>query len=218
MGGVFRFPSDLSCYCCSTVITDICIFNCSSKEKIPLHAEEKLLIFKSCLWELFETCPVCSRPCLVETVNRKGTMVKIKWTCTGCQRVKEWSTQPTINDVPAGNILLSAAILACGASPAKVLRVLDPLNVLSISISPYRDHVEKYVHPTIWHVWKVERDAILEQLQVTGQGLQLGCDGRNDSPGHSAKFGSYTMMETRINKVIDVQLVQVSQINLICLI
>lgn len=40
-------------------------------------------------------------------------------------------------------------------------------------------------------------------------GLVLGGDGRNDSPGHSAKYGSYTVMEGRLNKVIHIELVQV---------
>ena len=38
---------------------------------------------------------------------------------------------------------------------------------------------------------------------------------RADSPGHSAKYGSYTVMEQRINKVIDIQLVQVPNIPII---
>ena len=45
--------------------------------------------------------------------------------------------------------------------------------------------------------------------EMTDSGLILGGDGRNDSPGHSAKYGSYTLMESRINKVIHVELVQV---------
>lgn len=32
---------------------------------------------------------------------------------------------------------------------------------------------------------------------------------RSDSPGHCAKYGSYTVIEDRINKVLDLQLVQV---------
>ena len=38
----------------------------------------------------------------------------------------------------------------------------------------------------------------------------IGGDGRADSPGYSAKFGSYTVMELKRDVVIDVQLVQVS--------
>ena len=40
-----------------------------------------------------------------------------------------------------------------------------------------------------------------------------GMGGGADSPGHSAKYGTYTMMELRLGKVIDVQLVQVNPSN-----
>jgi solute carrier family 8 (sodium/calcium exchanger) len=37
----------------------------------------------------------------------------------------------------------------------------------------------------------------------------VGGDGRADSPGHCAKFGSYSIMDLQRNKVLDIQLVQV---------
>ena len=40
-------------------------------------------------------------------------------------------------------------------------------------------------------------------------GLVLSGNGRADSPGHSAKYGSYTVIELTCNKVIDFKLVQV---------
>ncbi|CAG2218046.1 unnamed protein product [Mytilus edulis] len=39
----------------------------------------------------------------------------------------------------------------------------------------------------------------------------LGGDGRCDSPGYSAKYGSYTLMDLNTNKILDIQLVQISQ-------
>lgn len=33
---------------------------------------------------------------------------------------------------------------------------------------------------------------------------------RSDSPGRCAKYGTYSLIEDRINKVLDIQLVQVS--------
>ncbi|KAK5921361.1 hypothetical protein CgunFtcFv8_025073 [Champsocephalus gunnari] len=36
---------------------------------------------------------------------------------------------------------------------------------------------------------------------------------RADSPGHSAKFGSYTMMDLKNNKVVDLQLVQSNEVD-----
>ena len=40
--------------------------------------------------------------------------------------------------------------------------------------------------------------------------MNLGGDGRADSPGHSAKYGSYSVLDCDSNKVLDMQRVQVS--------
>ena len=45
----------------------------------------------------------------------------------------------------------------------------------------------------------------------------LGGIGRADSPGHSAKFGSYTVMELKKKAVMDIQLVQVHIKTIICM-
>lgn len=50
----------------------------------------------------------------------------------------------------------------------------------------------------------------MQQLKAMDGGLQIGGDGRADSPGHCAKFGSYTTMEMQLGKVLDIQLVQVN--------
>ena len=42
--------------------------------------------------------------------------------------------------------------------------------------------------------------------------LIIGGDGRADSPGHSAKYGSYGILDLTTNKVINMQLVQVISI------
>ena len=42
-----------------------------------------------------------------------------------------------------------------------------------------------------------------------GKPLILAGDGRADSPGHSAKYGSYTVIDLTCNKVVDFKLVQV---------
>jgi len=42
--------------------------------------------------------------------------------------------------------------------------------------------------------------------------LTVGGDGRADSPRHSAKYGSYRIIDLDSNKVIHIELVQVSTI------
>ena len=42
-------------------------------------------------------------------------------------------------------------------------------------------------------------------MQLEGRGLIIGGDGRADSPGHSAKYGSYTVMELEMGVVCIIQ-------------
>ena len=52
---------------------------------------------------------------------------------------------------------------------------------------------------------------MFKELQGMEGVLNIG-DGRADSPGHCAKSESYTILQERIDEVIDVQLVQVCEI------
>ena len=55
-----------------------------------------------------------------------------------------------------------------------------------------------------------KKSSLLQKLRSEQRPLVIGGDGRVDSPGHSAKYGSYTVMELQMGVVVDVQLVQVS--------
>ena len=80
----------------------------------------------------------------------------------------------------------------------------------TISERTFFHHQTKYLYPTISAVWEKHQAMLLAQLRREKRALVIGGDGRADSPGHSAKFGSYTVMELEKQIVVDVQLVQVS--------
>ena len=58
-------------------------------------------------------------------------------------------------------------------------------------------------------MWHHHQLSLLSPLKSAGTKLTLGGDGRADSPGHSAKYGSYTVMDLEQHIVLDMQLVQV---------
>jgi len=111
--------------------------------------------------------------------------------------------------IPAGNIHLSAAIMFSGASFTKLDKVLKALNVQTICSSTYYSHAQQYLQPTIISLWQDTQSELLLKLSSRTGDLIIGGDMRADSPGHCAKYGSYTVVELRSNKVIDIQLVQV---------
>lgn len=172
--------------------------------------EAKFLVFFSAILELFSFCVKCHMPTTVDT-NTVGTHLTVSQKCSSCKYHRTWSSQPNIgiHRIPAGNLLLSAAILYAGASPGQTLRVLNFLSVASISPRTFFRHQKQFLLPTITTVWQSEQSRLLEIAKKKGTPLVLGGDGRADSPGHCAKFGSYSMLDLGQGKVIDVQLVQV---------
>lgn len=108
-----------------------------------------------------------------------------------------------------GNLALSKGILFGGESPTKFLRTLANSGIKGISPRTYHSQQSSYLFPAVVSVWRREQAKIIADLKAKGEPLILGGDGRADSPGHSAKYGTYSMMDLRSGKIIDVQLVQV---------
>jgi hypothetical protein len=138
--------------------------------------------------------------------------VAIEQSCSSCHFHRLWRSQPYIGSFPAGNIQMSAAILFSGSSPRKVFRMMDIFKVAHICARTFSRHQEFCLLPAIRSVWSTRRALLLDEIMSRDTGLVLGGDGRADSPGHSAKFGSYTMVDLHTNKVIDVQLVQSNEV------
>jgi len=184
-----------------------------SETKPSVQDETKYIVFRSCLWELFEVCPTCQTRCNIQSTN-KGSFVKILQECLNkrCQFCRTWESQPMLHNTPAGNILISAAILFNGASYTKVLRVLDSIGISSISESTYKKQAREYLQPTVYKMWRDKQSELLMRLSAMPGKPEIGADGRADSPGHCAKYGTYTAMELRINKIIDLQLVQSNEV------
>ena len=149
------------------------------------------------------------------TVIRKkviGSLVCITQYCENCQHKHTWESQPYIRNVPAGNIMTSAAILYTGSLPSKALRIFKILNCASISLPTFFRHQSSYLLPAVSSVWIRHQERLLSKFKESKVNLQVGGDGRADSSGHCAKYGTYSLIELTCNKVVDFQLVQVCMI------
>ncbi|XP_065892097.1 THAP domain-containing protein 10-like [Dysidea avara] len=183
---------------------------CSSIQSGSTLDELKYIVFRSSLLELFTHCPSCHSLCPGITTKPQGTFVTVKQACSHCGYQRSWSSQPHIKDTPAGNIMLSAAILYSGGTAGKFFRALSHMNVACITDRTYYTHQKKYLQPAVISIWNAKQSELLNKCRATGSPLTIGGDGRADSPGHSAKFGSYGIIDLSINKVIHIELVQVS--------
>lgn len=167
------------------------------------------VVFESALLSLFTYCLFCGSSSTKISKKVIGSFLRIVQTCCHCGKKRHWESQPYVGTIPAGNILMSSAILFSGSVPHKSLRIFKYIGIACISISTFFRHQRKYLENAVANVWKEEQAKLFQVIKEKGGTPAVAGDGRCDSPGHSAKFGSYTLLELNLNKILDFQLVQV---------
>jgi hypothetical protein len=98
---------------------DLDRIDCDSKNSVTDITEQsvdrtaKYLVFENDLLKLFLFCPNCKSCISSLTKKTTGSMLTVTYTCAnGHENV--WHSQPVIRRMPAGNLLLSSAIVLSG--------------------------------------------------------------------------------------------------------
>lgn len=116
-----------------------------------------------------------------------------------------------IEGIAAGNLLLSSSILLSGSTYTKVASLADILKLKFFSERTFYNIQDKYLFPVINEFWHQEQNSVFSELGE--KDLWLSGDGRCDSPGHNAKYGTYTMIDRQTDKIVDFHVVQVTEVN-----
>ena len=96
---------------------------------------------------------------------------------------------------------MSASILYSGSTFSKVSEMMKIMNVnfflrkLSIMYSP------PFFFPAANVLYKVYRENVLIRFKSKNE-VNLSGDGRCDSPGYNAKYGTYTLMCSESNEIV----------------
>lgn len=181
-----------------------------SEEKTEYpDTEKKYLVFKSCLDQLLTHCPKCGQVVIDQKRKTIGSMLSVELTCHD-GHVTHWDSQPTIKRKPVGNLLLAASILFTGNTFARVSRLASCLNLQFISESVFYDTQQQFLFPILNEAWENEQQLVRQELAVK-DAVNLNGDGHCDSPGHNAKYGTYTLMDDDTGKVVAFSVVQVTE-------
>ncbi|XP_075744389.1 uncharacterized protein LOC142803181 [Rhipicephalus microplus] len=176
-------------------------------EGIPPQNERKFIVFESSLKELLSTCRKCFAACKTAS-SVYGTLLQVQTVCTN-NHVLSWKSQPLINGKPAGNVLMSAGILFSGTSHITVLRMFEHINLQVFMPRTFFNYQRAYLLPAIDKIWHQQQNKLFRQLH--GCSVDLAGDGRCDSPGFSAKFMTYSLHVTQVNKILHFEQVQVGE-------
>lgn len=184
-------------------------------QKLKVRNERTMLVYESNLYELLRFCPQCGSRVdgsLIEEMKHTGSQLHLKITCFNNCHV-EWKSQPTVGSLKGlGNLFLSSSIAFAGIPFAKFQRFAWLINLKVLSDSVYYQLRRDFIIPVVRRRWKHERRQMIKLLQNRNLVVLVG-DGRCDSPGHSAKYCTYTFMETDTGKVIDTVVVPVTEVN-----
>ena len=173
------------------------------------HPERKFLVFESCLKLLLQFCSKCGGTIFESTETTSGSMFSVKMLCVN-NHLTCWNSQPLIKNIAAGNLLSSAAILFSGNTFSHIAQFASFLNLKFFSHTTFYNIQNKYLFPVVNKAWKEERSSVLNEVKSNGPVSLIG-DGRCDSPGHNAKYCTYTMM-TDEGKVAAINVVQVTEV------
>lgn len=176
---------------------------CSMDPDTPEYNEPKFILFYRMLLNLFTLfCFNCKWDGPTTSMKQDGTMVTVTQSCANCNQKFVWRSQPLVlGKYPAGNILLSFAVLMAGASINRILLVFQHMGLCAYAARTFFRHQRSYVFPTVLHHWETYRMKLVEKLKGMKDVAWSG-DGRFDSMGHSAKYGVYTMFCTTLMKIV----------------
>ena len=114
-----------------------------------------------------------------------------------------------VNNTGAGNILLSEAILYTGNTFKRISEMFDSINIPHLSRTLFYSIQKTLLFPTLNSFYKRYRSKIINICTAREDNKFIG-DGRSNSPGYSAKYGTYSLMSTDLNKIVDFFVVHVS--------
>ena len=210
----FELPSDLESEAESLCSADGCNYIDSVEDK-------KFIVFNSCLQDLFVRlkCAECDSAVDPDDIQRDesdGTLIRCSVYCSSGHLIIRWASQPIFGKMPAGNLLACAATLFSGQTYSHISQFASFLNLKFVSHTTYDKIQRQNLMPVIMHTWSTFQNEILKQVKDSGRMLRLAGDGRCDSPGYSAKYCTYSLLDMDSDTVVTFVVIQVNETGSSC--
>lgn len=135
----------------------LCLFPCrhESSAAAPEAPAKMFIVAEHELLKLFQRCGGCRWRCNIET-KVKGSIVNASTWCDCCEHHTSWTNEPLVNKRAQANLQLCAAICFSGASPEKLLRLLEQAAIQVPSTRTYYLYQRHLFQPAIGRVRRKE--------------------------------------------------------------
>ena len=190
--------------------------NADLVEFITIQQKSRFLVSKEKLLELAgDKCKVtvdnhvCGRE--LRFITREvGTVLEITCSCEN-NHFSKWTSSEVLdyknnNRIYVNDSMLAASVIVSGNNYAKFKLLCQALGLSLISESTFLRFQKHCAAPVVEEVWR-DMNNVVKEVFKAYEGICLCGDGRNDSPGHSARYCVYTLMEHFTNAVIDFEVI-----------
>lgn len=179
----------------------------------PSDEEESMfMISRSSLAFLTDFIPYkqCSRPECGQQLEIKerriGCGLFLRWICLNGHEAMSWASQPILpNSAMLGNFKFCSAIVLSGNNYRKIALLCKFLRVGIPSKTSFDNLQRNYIVPEVNKYWTTMKQTTQEKLRALD--VVAAGDGRMDSPGHSAQYCTYTMMNQADKDIIAMEIV-----------
>ncbi|XP_073714613.1 uncharacterized protein [Misgurnus anguillicaudatus] len=173
----------------------------------------KWIVNEPNVMELFKRCQECGS--LITKIRKAtvGSLLRVHWECENKHK-GQWSSCADVRGMPVNNLLVSASTLVTGATYTDINDWASILHLQLPKKSTFYEIQSSYLIPVINEEYEEQQKAIVNDLHVQNElcnPVHLSGDGRSDSPGFSAKYNTYSLMDDKTDKIVHFELVQVSE-------
>ena len=148
-------------------------------------------------------------PATIESIYTKGTALCVKLLCEE-RHSSSWFSQPKMNGIYLGNILTAASVAFGGSTFSQFQSFANVMKLQSMSERSFLALRRKYVYPTINFTYKSYLKCLIDESK-SRQNIEVSGDGRCVSPGHNAKYCTYSIMDQLTSKILHFHVVTVRE-------
>ena len=175
-----------------------------------VHTENKaaFIVFWTSLVILLNKCFTCfSKTKLVEKIQ--GSLLTVTMFCTN-GHTHILRSQPLVNRHSKGNITLGASVLLSANTYTRIAKYFQLAGIQWIGKTRYYLLQKMYLAGVVNEAYVLKNQELIETLKSKGPCCVSG-DGRCDSPGHNAKYLTYSMLDQGTNNIVSMTVTQVTE-------
>ncbi|XP_051988843.1 uncharacterized protein LOC127648291 [Xyrauchen texanus] len=175
--------------------------------------ERKWIVNESNVMGLFKRCQECGALITETKKITSGSLIQVQWECER-RHQGQWSSCSDVRGMPLNNLLVSASVLFTGATYTDIADWAALLNLQVPKKTTFYTVQSSYLTPVVDAAYREKQTAILDELHIQNalqKRVHISGDGRSDSPGFSAKYNTYSLMDDTSDQIVHFELVQVTE-------